>query len=244
MTRHAIICLAFLLPACSSANDAKESPDAAVSDSNAPADGSGAVDNAASAPDGRTSADSGNAVDDASDSGRNEASADAGEDRACPDPWLTPPPIDPSIAVPADGGMVLVHASASGTQNYACAVLSDGGFGWMLVTPQAELRDCNGVIGHHFASEAGATAPEWMLDDGSYAIGRRIAQFVPDGGAGSIPWLLLGVVGQSDAGTLSHATHVQRLNTEGGIAPAASTCGADGGAQMIPYSADYYFYGP
>jgi hypothetical protein len=246
MTRHPIIlCLAFLLPACSSTNSPTGSADAAVPDANASTDGAaGALDAAASTPDARMSTDSGPDMDVAPESSRNDAVADAGGDGACPDGWLTPPGVDPSIAVPADGGVVLVHASASGTQNYACAALGDGGFGWSLVTPQADLSDCHGVIGHHFASEAGATAPEWLLDDGSYAIGHRIAQFVPEGGAASIPWLLLSVIAQSDAGVLSQATHVQRLNTHGGIAPAASSCGADGGGQMVPYSADYYFYGP
>src|SRR5215470_7557864 len=46
-------------------------------------------------------------------------SADA-SDSGCPAAWLTAPVVDPSIAVPDGGGDALVHASATGTQNYTC----------------------------------------------------------------------------------------------------------------------------
>ena len=97
------------------------------------------------------------------------------------------------------------------------------------------------MIGHHFASEAGAAAPEWMLADGSYAIGQKIAAF--DGGGASIPWLLLRAASDSDAGALSGTTYVQRIHTDGGLQP-ASSCDMDSGVQMVPYEADYYFYAP
>jgi len=157
----------------------------------------------------------------------------------------SPPSVDPSIAVPDDAGLiVLLHASGSGTQNYGCSEAADGGSSWVLVTPEADLLDCHGaVIGQHFASEGGASAPEWLLDDGSYAVGSRVASFVPDGGASSIPWLLLRVTSMSDAGVISGAAFVQRTSTNGGLAPAGA-CAADAGLAAIPYTADYFFYGP
>jgi hypothetical protein len=167
----------------------------------------------------------------------------AAADAACPMSWSIQPTVDPTIAVPPDGGSVLLHAIGTGTQNYACEPGSDGGLGWTFVGPQADLSDCHGnVIGHHFASEAGAAAPEWMLlADGSYAIGQKVAAF--DGGAASIPWLLLRVASDSDAGTLRATTYVQRIDTDGGLQP-TSSCDIDGGLQMVPYEADYYFYAP
>jgi hypothetical protein len=44
---------------------------------------------------------------------------------------------------------------------------------------------------------------------------------------------------------LTKTTFIQRLNTSGGVAPAASTCAtaADVGKKaLVPYSADYVFY--
>ena len=66
----------------------------------------------------------------------------------------------------------------------------------------------------------------------------------PDGRA--IPWLLLAVVGHSGAGTLAHVTHVQRIHTRGGLAPAAEPCDASkrDAEVRVPYSADYLFYAP
>jgi hypothetical protein len=79
-----------------------------------------------------------------------------------------------------------------------------------------------------------------MLSDGSYVIAKKAAAF--DGGAESVPWLLLQATGHSDGGTFAGVNYIQRLNTDGGIAP-TSACEADSGAQMVPYTADYYFYG-
>jgi hypothetical protein len=245
-SRALVLGTAFLLTACSSTAGTM-TPDAAAGDARlAAVDGSDTADGAGdaatdAADDGASEAAADETVDAAKEIGE---SADGDSDASCPTDWLMAPAVDPSIAVPADGGVPLVHASATGTQNYACAALADGGFGWALVTPQAELRDCRGsVIGHHFASDGGPTAPEWLFDDGSYVIGQRIAQSVPDAGGTSIPWLLLRAVRESDAGVLDRTTFVQRVDTDGGIAPPASQCDPDGGAQMVPYSADYYFFG-
>jgi hypothetical protein len=253
MRGYALFGLALILPACTSENAGAPQADASQADASqadaSQADAGGQGDSAGSTDATTNTQDSGDALqtEAASDAQDNSDGADGASDEgaqgACPASWLARPAVDPSIAIPADaGGVVIVHASASGTQNYACAPGTDGGFAWKLVAPDAVLSDCHAAIGHHFASEAGATSPEWLLDDGSYAIGRRVAAFVPDGGAGSIPWLLLQVAGQSDAGVLSQATYVQRLNTGGGVAPTA-VCGTDSGTAMVSYTADYYFYG-
>jgi hypothetical protein len=109
--------------------------------------------------------------------------------------------------------------------------------------PSADLSDCNGaVIGHHFASEAGAGYPEWQTTDGTYVVGHKLAAFTPDGGAESVPWLLLQQVSTGGAGTLSQTLYVQRLSTDGGVAPGP---GCDAGDTLqVPYGAEYYFYGP
>jgi Protein of unknown function (DUF3455) len=65
--------------------------------------------------------------------------------------------------------------------------------------------------------------------------------------AGAIPWLLLPVagtqVGPTGSDTLTKTTFIQRLDTSGGVAPAASTCAtaADTGKKaLVPYSDFFY----
>jgi len=178
-----------------------------------------------------------------------------GGDAACPGSWLAVPTVDPSIAVPSDAGPLFLHAAASGTQNYTCvAVMDDGGadggeagttYVWTFVGPEADLKDCNAQkIGSHFASDAGPTRPEWMELGGDYVIGKKHSGFVPDGGSGSIPWLLIDTVSTGGTGPLTKTQNVQRLNTDGGVAP-ASGCDSNNVnmTQKVPYVADYYFYG-
>jgi len=165
----------------------------------------------------------------------------------CSADWLDAASLCPSI-VP-EAGAVLLHAIGSGTQNYQCQVVaSDAGvsYAWVFLGPRAILRGCNAaLIGHHFSSDAGAAAPEWQTLDGTYVVGRKTVAYTPEGGAGSVPWLLVGTTAHGGNGTLSKATWVSRANVEGGIAP-STTCDAStvGATESVGYAADYYFWGP
>jgi hypothetical protein len=180
------------------------------------------------------------------DSAPGDSGADATEDvseAGCPAAWLAAPVVDPSITVPPDGGLIVLHAAGSGTQNYTCSTATDGGTSWLLTGPTADLSDCTGaLVGHHFASEGGATFPEWQTLDGTYVVGHKLDSFTPDGGAESVAWLLLQGVDHGGSGALSEVAYVQRLYTDGGVAPGA-TCDA-GDTVQVPYAASYYFYGP
>jgi hypothetical protein len=239
MRKTAIFLAMLILEGCSGDDTSGASPDASTTDatandgssgdSGAPGDGS-AQDTGA---DGNASAD---------------AAADA-SDGACPAAWTVAPGVDPTIALPdAGGGGVLLHAAANGTQDYTCEQTTvDGGtaYAWVFVGPEADLADCNGAaIGKHFASDAGATAPEWRTDDGSYVIGKKIAAFTPDGGAYAVPWLLLQATSNATSGELAKVGWVQRVRTAGGVTPAAA-CDVNGAGttQKVPYTADYYFFG-
>jgi hypothetical protein len=187
--------------------------------------------------------DTGNSDTATGDTGSNDSGSSDASDGGCPPSWLMPPSVDPSIAVPSDGGGVLAHGAGSGTQNYACDVTLDGGTSWTLTGPTATLDDCTGgVLAHHFASDGGAAFPEWQAPDGTYVVGHKLAAFTPDGGAASVPWLLLQAVTTGGTGTLAQVAYVQRLDTDGGVAP-AGVCEA-GATQDVTYTADYYFYGP
>jgi hypothetical protein len=239
-----VFCSALVLGGCSSDN----------SGGNNAMGGDAANDTASPAVDGNPPAETGTNPDSAmqpGDGGSEASDGGTGSDGSCPSSWTQVPDVPAAIALP-DGGVLLLHAAGSGTQNYACVMtVVDGGSGeagasyaWTLVGPQAELRDCNAqLIGHHFASEAGATAPEWQTTDGTYVIGHKLGSFTPDGGSGSVPWLLLQGVSHGGTGTLSNTAYIQRLNTDGGTAPSACDP-TEAGTLSVGYSADYYFFGP
>jgi hypothetical protein len=162
---------------------------------------------------------------------------------ACPQEWTAIPVVDPSIAVPSAGGGVVLHGAATGTQSYACVGAGDAGPpAWSLTGPHAELRDCRGaIVARHFASDAGAGFPEWQAADGSWVVAHKSATHTPGGGAGSVSWVLLAATDHGGTGVLANVTYVQRVGTDGGVAPAGA-CTA-GVTADVPYTADYYFYG-
>ena len=163
----------------------------------------------------------------------------------CPATWLEAPAVSGPIAVPAGNGRLALRASATGSQNYACAaVAADGAasYAWSPVGPEATLIDCHSTpIGHHFASDGGA--PEWQMLDGTYVVAHKEGASKRDDR--SVPWLLLAVDRSGGSAPLSGARYVQRLDTSGGVAP-SEPCDASraGTVQKVPYTADYFFYAP
>ena len=133
---------------------------------------------------------------------------------------------------------LLLQLHGRGVQIYACKSES-GQYIWTLKAPDAQLFDVKGQpAGKHSAG------PTWRANDGSSVTGKMAVNLAsPD--AESIPWLLIKVVSHTGNGVLSRATSIQRINTEGGKAP-ASECDLDHVDQevRVPYSADYRFYGP
>ena len=149
-----------------------------------------------------------------------------------------PPDVPESIQAPA-GEEVVLLAHATGSQIYTCQAAADGKFGWTLKGPDAELHDRKDkVIGQHSAG------PTWKLKDGSEVTGKAVAH-VDALDPGSIPWLLVKVVGHAGSGVLTNVTTVQRVRTHGGQPPAEGCDAAHRDAETkSSYSADYYFYAP
>src|SRR5882762_3671790 len=149
------------------------------------------------------------------------------------------PEVPENLQAPA-GEEVILAAHATGVQIYACQAGADQKFAWVLKAPEAELTDSTGKkIVHHFAG------PTWKHADGSEVKGKVIAkQDAPKPEA--IPWLLLAAASHTGEGILGRATSIQRIHTEGGMPPSASTCeaAASGKESRSAYSADYYFYAP
>jgi len=154
------------------------------------------------------------------------------------------PEVPESLKVPA-GEEVVLSAHATGTQIYACQQGADQKYAWVFKAPEAELTDATGKkIIHHSAG------PTWKHVDGSEVKAKVVAkQDAPKAQAPkpeAIPWLLLSATSHSGEGILSRVTSIQRIHTEGGVAPEMKFCdGSASGKEVgVMYAADYYFYAP
>lgn len=166
---------------------------------------------------------------------------------------VTPPAVPADIEVLAPNEAFLI-GHAVGTQNYECQPTQIlGRVAWTLFTPQATLFSDAGeqLITHFFSPNPGEggliVRATWQdSSDTSSVWAKATGSVTPDPTA--VAWLRLEVVGARVGPTggdaLSHATFVQRVNTEGGIAPPT---GCDrlndvGQKAFVPYTADYVFY--
>jgi hypothetical protein len=146
-----------------------------------------------------------------------------------------PVPLRPPI-----GEALRATVGATGVQIYECRNGADGRApAWTLLAPEAVLFDAAGkAIGTHGAG------PHWLAADGSRLTGKVLARADDPTAGASIPWLLLAAEASGPAGAFSGITHIQRVNTRGGAAPAAG-CGAAtlGLRARIDYRADYRLFG-
>jgi uncharacterized protein DUF3455 len=154
------------------------------------------------------------------------------------------PEVPESLKAPT-GEEVVLAAHATGTQIYVCQQGSDQKYGWVFKAPEAELTDTSGKkIIHHSAG------PTWKHVDESEVkakvVAKQDAPKVEAPNPQAIPWLLLSATSHSGEGILSRVTSIQRIHTEGGVAPEAKYCeGSSSGREVgVVYAADYYFYGP
>jgi Protein of unknown function (DUF3455) len=151
---------------------------------------------------------------------------------------MPPPAAVPSALMPAPGHRDFATIAARGVQIYECrSSANSAGFSWTFVAPDAELFDQRGRrIGSHGAG------PHWQSDDGSRITGKPLAS-APAPTPGAIAWLLLSTRSAGPAGALSSVTHIQRVNTQGGVAPAAPcTPQRIGESARVAYSADYRLF--
>lgn len=146
------------------------------------------------------------------------------------------PPV-PANLEPPPGARWLTTLAATGVQVYECRRGSDGRPAWAFVAPEAELFDPQGrPFGHHGAG------PTWTAADGSRIVG-SIAARADAPRPGDIPWLLLQARSTGGPGRLAAVSSIQRLRTEGGVAPATGCDEAAlGRRQAVPYRADYRFF--
>ena len=165
---------------------------------------------------------------------------------------IVTPPVPTDLEVPATNEAFLLGHGV-GTQNYICQPgASVGRVAWTLFTPQATLfsDDAEQLTTHFFSlnpEEPGIVRVTWEDSRDTSTIWARLLKAVtvnPD----AIAWLKLEVVGKrvgpTGGDTLFGTTFVQRLNTEGGLAPVTGCDNPQdiGRKAFIPYTADYFFY--
>lgn len=143
-----------------------------------------------------------------------------------------------AVKVPA-GHVVAMETLAAGDITYQCRVKKDmaGQFEWVFVGPDAGLKDRSGQgVGKYYGPPA-----TWESGDGSRVTGAQLA--VAPAGAGSIPLQLVKANPATGMGAMQGVSYIQRVNTQGGVAP-ASVCVAATLDQkhIVKYTADYIFW--
>ena len=171
----------------------------------------------------------------------------------------SPPQVPANLQVPA-GNEVFLGGRAVGTQNYIC-LLSGKGFAWRFLGPQATVfisvnGDLQQQITSHYLSlnpAEGLNRPTWQSSSDSSLVWGRVVQPSTDPNyvaPGAISWLLLKTAGVANGPTngalMTQTTFIHRVNTAGGIAPAAGCSQASevGALALVPYTTDYFFYRP
>lgn len=142
-------------------------------------------------------------------------------------------PAIPDNLVPANAQLAMI-VPARGVQIYECRRKANAdALEWAFVAPDAELYDIRGHrIGTHGAG------PFWQAADGSRVVAKVHTR--ADSPEGAIPWLLLTATSNGPEGSFSRVTHIQRVNTAGGNAP-AKPCKA-GEQARVHYTADYRLF--
>jgi hypothetical protein len=145
----------------------------------------------------------------------------------------------PDNLKPPASEKIALKARGEGLQIYTCAAGNNPEtYSWTLKKPQADLFDDQGKkIGTHYAG------PTWEALDGSKVVGQ--VEQKADSPAHSIPWLLLKAKSNEGQGLLSKVSFIQRVKTEGGVAPQTGCDREHAGAEKsVKYQADYLFYAP
>ena len=143
-----------------------------------------------------------------------------------------------TVQVPA-GNKVALETVGLGEITYQCSAKKDmaGQFEWVFVGPDARLLDRSGKqIGKYYGPPA-----TWEAKDGSKLTAVQLA--VAPNMAGSIPLQLVKGNPAMGSGAMQGVTYIQRVNTQGGVAPATPCTAANLSAkQIVKYQADYIFY--
>ncbi len=140
-----------------------------------------------------------------------------------------------AVRAPA-GSKQTMWTVGAGEITYECREKAAGQYEWVFVTPVATLKNAAGaVVGKYYGG------PTWEANDGSKVTGKQLA--VAPSTPGNIPLQLVKADPAMGMGAMQGVSHIQRLKTQGGVAPAAA-CGMTnkGERRQVAYQADYVFY--
>jgi hypothetical protein len=183
---------------------------------------------------------------------------------------LLPTRTTPGAITPPQGNSEFLASHGVGTQGYVC-LPSGSGASWTVNGARPEATLFTNVFGDafqiitHFLSpvenpnDVGPKPPRfgdatWQSSFDSSKVWAQKTNFIPAGSdascpnTGAIDCLLLQTIGSKQGptggGILTKTTFIQRLNTNGGSAPASgcSTLADVGKQTLVPYSADYHFF--
>lgn len=140
-----------------------------------------------------------------------------------------------SIRVPSDREPVL-QLSSKGVQIFRCEK-RDSGFAWVFRQPDAELIDASGkTVGRHGANFS------FEYVDGSRLVA-TIAAYDDAPKSTDLRWLLM-TTRSFGKGAFDGVTHVQRVNTHGGMPPNRCDAGQVNQLLRVDFTADFVFYRP
>ena len=142
-----------------------------------------------------------------------------------------------SVQVPG-GHRVAMETVGVGQITYECRAKKDmAGHEWVFVGPDAQLMDRMGnKVGKYYGPPA-----TWESNDGSKLTGAQLA--VAPAAAGSIPLQLVKANPAMGMGAMQGVTYIQRVATQGGVAPAMlCDAGQLGRKEIVQYQADYILW--
>ena len=180
-------------------------------------------------------------------------------------------PTTPADITPPAGASAFLLGHAEGTQGYVCLPQGTGA-SWTVIGARPEATLFASFFGHdvqiitHFLSPntnpnkfaptplpAGGNVT-WQSSFDSSKVWAQAVKSIPAGSdasclnTGAIPCVLLQAIGTQQGPTggrlLTPTTFIQRLNTNGGSAPATGCAVSNdvGKTVLVPYTADYYFF--
>lgn len=144
-----------------------------------------------------------------------------------------PPEVPEAIQVLPPEEVVL-SVLGKGVQIYDCNPTT---LAWTFREPAATLNGRGGhAVGIHFRG------PTFESFDGSSVLAALDASVPAPAPSRAIPWLRLKAVTTRGDGVLAQVDYVQRIETQGGVAPAGPCDPATDRTAAVPYRARYVFW--
>jgi hypothetical protein len=127
--------------------------------------------------------------------------------------------------------------TGDGVHIYQCKqVDANGRWGWVFTAPDATLYEGSRTVGT-------LQVPNLWESTADRSSVAGVVRATQPAGSSNLPWAALNAQPIGESGMFAGVTSIQRVNTQGGAAP-ANGCGPgnDGAESRVNFRADYYFY--